>query len=134
MTNEPTPGKGLPVALIAEDDRDIRELVTAKLTAAGYRVLAYGNGPEALAATHEHRPDVALLDVMMPGISGLEILTRLQKDPATSGIPVILLTAKSQEFDINSGFAVGAADYIVKPFSPRDLVSRVNAVLKQAPA
>jgi two-component system phosphate regulon response regulator PhoB len=134
MPNEPTPEKGLPVALVAEDDRDIRELVTTKLTAAGFQVLAYGNGAEALAATHEHRPDVALLDVMMPGISGIEILTRLQKDPATSTIPVILLTAKSQEFDINTGFAIGAADYIVKPFSPRDLVSRVNAVLRQQPA
>jgi DNA-binding response OmpR family regulator len=134
MTNEPTSEQRPPVALIAEDDRDIRELVTAKLAAAGYQVLAYGNGPEALTATHEHRPDVALLDVMMPGISGLEILTRLQKDPTTRTIPVILLTAKSQEFDINSGFAVGAADYIVKPFSPRDLVSRVNAVLGRTPA
>ena len=131
MTNEPTPQKRLPVALIAEDDRDIRELVTAKLSAAGYQVLSFGNGPEALAATHKHRPDVALLDVMMPGISGIEILTRLQKDPATRDIPVILLTAKSQEFDISSGFAVGAADYIVKPFSPRDLVSRVDAVLRR---
>ena len=135
MTNEPTPDTPLPVALIAEDDRDIRELVTAKLTAAGYRVLAYSNGPAALAATQEHQPDVALLDVMMPGISGIEILTRLQKDPAyPARIPVILLTAKSQEFDIDSGFAVGAADYIVKPFSPRDLVARVNAVLGRTPA
>jgi DNA-binding response OmpR family regulator len=134
MTNEPTPSERLPVALIAEDDRDIRELVSAKLTAAGYQVLAYSNGPAALAATHQHRPDVALLDVMMPGISGIEILTKLQKDPATRDIPVILLTAKSQEFDINSGFAVGAADYIVKPFSPRELVSRVNAVLGRTPA
>ena len=134
MTNEPTPEKRLPVALIAEDDRDIRELVKAKLSAAGYQVLDYSNGPEALAATHRHRPDVALLDVMMPGISGIEILTRLQKDPGTRTIPVILLTAKSQEFDINSGFAVGAADYIVKPFSPRDLVARVNAVLGWTPA
>ena len=129
MTNEPTPDPPRPVALIAEDDRDIRELGTAKLTAAGYRVLACSNGQAALAATQEHQPDVALLDVMMPGISGIEIVTRLRKDPRTSGIPVILLTAKSQEFDISSGFAVGAADYIVKPFSPRDLVSRVNAVV-----
>jgi DNA-binding response OmpR family regulator len=134
MTNEPTPEKRLPVALIAEDDRDIRELVKAKLTAAGFQVLAFSNGPEALAAIDQHLPDVALLDVMMPGISGLEILTQLQKDAATRAIPVILLTAKSQEFDINSGFAVGAADYIVKPFSPRDLVARVNAVLGWTPA
>jgi DNA-binding response OmpR family regulator len=134
MTNEPTPEKRLPVALIAEDDRDIRELVTSKLLGAGYQVLAYGNGPAALAAAREHRPDVALLDVMMPGISGLEILTALRKDPVTESIPVILLTARSQEFDIHSGFAVGASDYIVKPFSPRDLVARVNAVLGWTPA
>jgi DNA-binding response OmpR family regulator len=134
MTNEPTPDTPRLVALIAEDDRDIRELVTAKLTAAGYRVLAYSNGPAALAATQEHQPDVALLDVMMPGLSGIEIVTQLRKDPRTSGIPVILLTAKSQEFDIDSGYAVGAADYIVKPFSPRDLVARVNAVLGRSPA
>jgi DNA-binding response OmpR family regulator len=134
MTNEPTPERRLPLALIAEDDRDIRELVTAKLTAAGYEVQAYANGPAALAAIREHRPDVALLDVMMPGISGIEILSRLQEDAVTRTIPVILLTARSQEFDIRSGFAVGAADYIVKPFSPRDLVARVNAVLRQAPA
>ena len=104
--------------------------MTAKLTGAGYHVIAYGNGPAALAAAREQRPDVALLDVMMPGISGLEILTQLQQNPATSSIPVILLTARSQEFDIDSG----AADYIVKPFSPRDLVSRVNAVLRRTPA
>ncbi|MDQ1745436.1 MAG: two-component system, OmpR family, phosphate regulon response regulator PhoB [Pseudonocardiales bacterium] len=134
MTNEPTPDNQLPVALIAEDDRDIRELVTAKLSASGYQVLSFSNGPAALAAANEHQPDVALLDVMMPGISGIEILTRLQKDPRTRSIPVILLTAKSQEFDIDSGFAVGAADYIVKPFSPRDLVARVNAVIGRTPA
>ena len=134
MTNEPTPDRQLPLALIAEDDRDIRELVTAKLTASGYQVISYSNGPAALAAVYQHQPAVALLDVMMPGISGIEILTRLQKDPRTSSIPVILLTAKSQEFDIDSGFAVGAADYIVKPFSPRDLVARVNAVIGRTPA
>jgi DNA-binding response OmpR family regulator len=134
MTNEPTSDTPPPVALIAEDDRDIRELVTAKLTASGYRVLAYSNGPAALAAALEHQPDVALLDVMMPGISGIEIVTRLRKDARTSEIPVILLTAKSQEFDIDSGYAVGAADYVVKPFSPRDLVARVNAVLGRSPA
>ncbi len=134
MTHGPTPQSGLPVALIAEDDRDIRELVTAKLAGAGYRVIAYGNGSAALTAAREQRPDVALLDVMMPGISGLEVLTELQQDPVTRTIPVILLTARSQEFDIDCGFAVGAADYIVKPFSPRELVLRVNAALGRTPA
>jgi two-component system response regulator MtrA len=132
MTNEPA--HRAPVALIAEDDRDIRELVTAKLGGAGYRVVAVGDGHAALAAAREQRPDVALLDVMMPGISGLDILRQLQDDPETSSIPVILLTARSQEFDVQTGFSIGAADYVVKPFSPRELVARVDAVVGRASA
>jgi two-component system response regulator MtrA len=132
MTNEPA--RRAPVALIAEDDRDIRELVTAKLGSAGYQVVAVGDGHAALAAAREQRPDVALLDVMMPGISGLDILRQLQDDPETSAIPVILLTARSQEFDVQTGFSIGATDYVVKPFSPRELVVRVDAVLGRTSA
>ncbi len=117
------------VALIAEDDRDIRELVAAKLGSSGYAVIAVADGTEALARLREDRPDIALLDVMMPGISGLDIITELRADPLTASIPVILLSARSQEFDVENGIAIGAADYIVKPFSPRELVLRVDAVL-----
>jgi DNA-binding response OmpR family regulator len=124
------PATGLPrVALIAEDDRDIRELVAAKLRSSGYTVIAVADGTEALTQLREQRPDVALLDVMMPGISGLDIITELRADPATASIPVILLSARSQEFDVENGIAIGAADYVVKPFSPRELVLRVDAVL-----
>jgi DNA-binding response OmpR family regulator len=117
------------VVLIAEDDSDIRELVTRKLSGAGYRAIAVSDGTAALAAIREHLPDIALLDVMMPGASGLEILMELRADQATAAIPVILLSARSQEFDVETGIASGAADYIVKPFSPRELVDRVGAVL-----
>jgi two-component system, OmpR family, phosphate regulon response regulator PhoB len=124
------PATDLPrVALIAEDDRDIRELVAAKLRSSGYTVIAVADGTEALAQLREQRPDVALLDVMMPGISGLDIITELRADPRTASIPVILLSARSQEFDVENGIAIGAADYVVKPFSPRELVLRVDAVL-----
>src|ERR1700712_912764 len=124
------PATGRPrVALVAEDDRDIAELVAAKLRSSGYQVIAVADGTEALAQLREQLPDVALLDVMMPGISGLDIITELRADPSTASIPVILLSARSQEFDVENGIAIGAADYVVKPFSPRELVLRVDAVL-----
>jgi DNA-binding response OmpR family regulator len=131
MTDAQAAGERPRVVLIAEDDRDIRELVTAKLEAAGYQVLAVVDGLQALREIREQRPDVALLDVMMPGISGLDIIATLRRDPNTATVPVILMSAKSQEFDVQSGLAQGAVDYIIKPFSPRELVSRVEAVLRR---
>lgn len=115
--------------VVADDDRDIRDLVTFKLQQAGHRVLAVENGVEALAAGREHAPDLMVLDVMMPGLSGMDVTRELRQDPTTSAIPVILLTAKAQEIDVEAGFAIGADDYVTKPFSPRELVSRVQAVL-----
>jgi DNA-binding response OmpR family regulator len=131
MTDAQAAGERPRVVLIAEDDRDIRELVTAKLEAAGYQVLAVVDGLQALREIREQRPDVALLDVMMPGISGLDIIATLRRDPSTASVPVILMSAKSQEFDVQSGLAQGAIDYVVKPFSPRELVLRVDAVLRR---
>jgi DNA-binding response OmpR family regulator len=130
MSDLPTAGNR--VVLVAEDDRDIRELVQTKLTGAGFEVLAVGDGMSALATAREHKPDVVLIDVMMPGLSGLDVVELMRADPATAAIPVILLTARSAEFDVEDGMARGAADYIVKPFSPRDLVQRINTVLAQA--
>lgn len=122
------------VALIAEDDSDIRELVAAKLSGAGFRVIAVADGTAALAAIREQIPDIALLDVMMPGTSGLEILGQLRQSPSTAMIPVILLSARSQEFDVETGIASGASDYIVKPFSPRELLERVELALERSPS
>jgi len=130
MTDEPTAGSSR-VVLIAEDDRDIRELVVTKLTGAGYRVIAVADGVSALNAIREQLPDIALLDVMMPGSSGLDVIGKLRTDDRTAAVPVILLSAKSQDFDVQTGLASGAADYIVKPFSPRELVERVEAVLRR---
>lgn len=131
MNDEPTQDPSGLVALVADDDQDIRDLVEAKLSSSGFAVIAVSDGREALAAVRRELPDVALLDVTMPGMTGLDVLSQLLEDPRTATIPVILLTAKSQEFDVQSGIAIGAADYIVKPFSPRDLVLRVCAVLDQ---
>jgi two-component system phosphate regulon response regulator PhoB len=122
----------MATVLLAEDDADIRFLVTIKLTQAGYQVRAFGDGLSAVADAREHPPDLAILDVMMPGMSGLEVCRELRGDPATANIPVIVLTALAQQADITAGFAAGADDYIVKPFSAHDFAKRVNAVLARA--
>jgi DNA-binding response OmpR family regulator len=120
--------------LLAEDDTDIRDLVTFKLRQAGYEVRAFEDGLSALASARDEVPDLALLDITMPGMSGLDVCRELRDDPATADMPIILLTARAQESDIETGFSVGADDYVVKPFSPRELVSRVQAVLARIQA
>ncbi len=124
----------MATVLLAEDDADIRFLVTFKLKKAGHEVRAFGDGLSAMADAREHPPDLAVLDIMMPGMSGLQVCRELRKDPATASVPVILLTALAQEADITAGFAAGADDYIVKPFSPRDFTMRVEAVLARVQA
>jgi DNA-binding response OmpR family regulator len=117
--------------LVADDDRDIRDLVAFKLEAAGFTVLTAGDGDDALAQVVEHHPDLAVLDVMMPGMSGTQVLQELRGRADVGATRVILLTAKAQEADVESGFSLGADDYVVKPFSPRELLSRVQAVLSR---
>jgi len=118
--------------LLAEDDADIRFLITFKLAQAGHQLRVFADGLSALADAREHAPDLAILDFMMPGMSGLEVCKELRKDPATANTPVIILTAMAAEADIAAGFAAGADDYIVKPFSPRDFAIRVQAALARA--
>ncbi len=115
--------------LVVDDAQDIRELVTFKLEQAGFEVLCEADGEAGLAAAIEGRPDVVVLDWMMPKLTGLEVCQQLRDEEATAAISVILLTSRAQEADVQRGFAAGADDYIVKPFSPRELVSRVQAVL-----
>ncbi|PBC71153.1 response regulator receiver domain-containing protein [Streptomyces sp. TLI_235] len=118
--------------LVADDDADIRDLVAYKLTQSGHQVTVVDDGLGALKAVREQTVDLALLDIRMPGMSGLDVCRELRAAPETERLPVILLTARSQEFDIETGFAAGADDYIIKPFSPRELSSRVQAVLARA--
>ena len=120
--------------VVADDDADIRELVVFKLRQDGHEIVAVGDGASAVEACQEATPDLVLLDVMMPGMSGLDACRELRADPALESVPVILLTARAQEADVEQGFNVGADDYVVKPFSPRELASRVSAVLQRARA
>lgn len=113
--------------LVVDDDPDIRELVAFKLEQMGHTVTAEADGESGLAAALATTPDLVLLDVMMPKLTGIEVCQRLREEVSTARVPVILITAKAQEVDVERGFAAGADDYIVKPFSPRELASRVEA-------
>jgi len=115
--------------VVADDDVDIRELVEFKLSTLGHDVVAVSDGAAAVDACQARRPDLAVLDVMMPGLNGYEVTRQLRADPATAAIPVILLTARVQEADVSRGFEAGADDYLRKPFSPQELRSRVQAIL-----
>jgi DNA-binding response OmpR family regulator len=118
--------------LVADDDRDIRDLISFKLGQAGFRLRVFDDGPSALAAIEADPPDLAVLDVMMPGLSGIDVLRKVRGDERLSMVRVILLTARSRAADVDAGFATGADDYMIKPFSPRELLHRVNAVLARS--
>src|SRR4051794_17012310 len=115
--------------LIAEDDEEIRELVMFKLKSAGFEVHGVSDGEAAVALAEVILPDLVILDWMMPRMNGLEACTALRKNPAFASLPIVLLTAKVQEIDIERGFSAGIDDYIVKPFSPRELLHRIEALL-----
>ncbi len=118
--------------LIIEDEASIREMVEMSLSAAGYEVLQAESGEEGFSMLNEHVPDLILLDWMLPGMSGIDFAKRIKKDPLCSEIPVIMLTARGEEEDKVRGLDSGADDFVTKPFSPRELVSRIKAVLRRA--
>ena len=120
--------------LVVEDDPDIVELLVYNLSEAQYEVRAVSTGEEALASVKGFLPAVLILDLMLPGMNGLEVCRRLKDTPATAGIPIVMLTAKGEEPDIVIGLELGADDYITKPFSPRVLVARIKAVLRRRSA
>jgi DNA-binding response OmpR family regulator len=122
----------LPRILVVDDDADIRDMLSFKLVKAGYEVHTEEDGETGLAAARELHPDLILLDWMMPRLTGPEVCRQLRDEEAAARVPVILLTAKAQEADVQRGFATGADDYISKPFSPRELMSRVQALLARA--
>lgn len=118
-----------PRVVIADDDDDIRELVAFKLSNAGYEVRTARDGVEALEAITSFAPSLAILDIMMPGLSGLDVLRRLRDGEGPEGCRVLLLTARARDAEVDAGFAAGADDYVIKPFSPRELLRRVDALL-----
>jgi two-component system phosphate regulon response regulator PhoB len=124
-------GTSVSRVLVVEDEPDIAALIAYQLTREGFRVETAGNGPEALEAVGREIPDLIVLDRMLPGISGDEVLTQLKAEPVTANIPVLVLTAKREQEDRIEGLELGADDYLTKPFSPRELVLRAQAILRR---
>lgn len=117
--------------LVVEDEADLAELVAFNLKQAGHVVATASSGATALAEIRRQRPDLVVLDVMLPDITGLEVCRRLRRDESTARLPVLMLTAKGEEVDRVVGFEVGADDYVLKPFSPRELLLRIEAILRR---
>ncbi len=122
--------------VIVEDDADIAEMIRYNVERAGYRAHVVGDGAKALQLVPREMPDLLILDLMLPGMDGLDLCRRLRAQTATAALPIIMVTAKGEEADRVVGLEMGADDYLVKPFSPRELVARVRAVLRrrEAPA
>jgi two-component system, OmpR family, alkaline phosphatase synthesis response regulator PhoP len=117
--------------LVVEDEEDILELLRHHLTREGFAVTASGSGEDAVKAVSRKAPDLVLLDLMLPGLDGLEVCRTLKKDPKTASIPIVMVTAKGEESDVVAGLEMGADDYITKPFSMKVLIARVRAVLRR---
>ena len=117
--------------LIAEDERDIRDLVAFTLRFAGHEVVAVGNGEEAVEAARKEKPDLILMDVRMPRMTGYEACEHMKADPELKDIPVVFLSAKGQDSEIRTGLNAGAAEYLLKPFAPVELTQRVGELLVQ---
>jgi CheY-like chemotaxis protein len=120
--------------LIAEDERDIRDLIVFTLTYGKHEVVAVSNGEEVLETARREQPHLILLDVRMPRMTGYEACRRLKADPTLRHIPVVFLSAKGQEAEVQTGLEAGAAEYILKPFSPEQLNKRIADLLKSLPA
>jgi DNA-binding response OmpR family regulator len=119
-------------ALVIEDEPDIVRLLAHYLEQSGYRVRTETTGPAGLRAAIERVPDVIILDVMLPGLDGHEVCRRLRSDPATAAVPILMLTARGEESDKVRGLEIGADDYVTKPFSPKEVVARVKALLRRS--
>ena len=118
--------------LVVEDERDIADLVRYHVEKAGMRVVHAADGGTALRLARAELPDVVILDLMLPGLDGLEVCRQLRREAATRRLPIIMLTARGEEVDRVVGLELGADDYVVKPFSPRELIARIGAVLRRA--
>ncbi|MCI0475236.1 MAG: response regulator [Anaerolineales bacterium] len=117
--------------LVADDDPFIRQLVVFTLKTRGYEILEASNGAAALALARQTQPDLVVLDVLMPEMTGLQVTKTLSQDPATAHIPIVILSANAQQSDIDAGLASGAVAYLVKPFEPKILAERVAEILER---
>jgi two-component system alkaline phosphatase synthesis response regulator PhoP len=127
----PVPPARAGRVLVVEDEQDVAELIRYNLTKEGYEVRVVGNGVDGLKQARESQPVMILLDIMVPQLNGWEVCRRLKQDPDTRGIPVIMVTGRVEEGDKVLGFEMGADDYVTKPFSPRELLARIRAVLRR---
>lgn len=132
MSTESGLGMKQPNVLVVDDEAAIRDMIRFALEQSDMQVRSAANAHDALLSINEERPDIILMDWMMPGVSGLELTRRLRKDSFTSEIPIIMLTAKVTEDDKVAGLEAGTDDYVVKPFSPRELLARIRAVLRRS--
>ena len=130
MTSPPATGTGERI-LVVDDEADIVALIAYHLVKAGYRVSTAATGPDALTAARQERPALIILDLMLPGISGYDVLEQLRAQPPTRDVAVLLLSARREEQDRIRGLSLGADDYLTKPFSPQELVLRVGAILRR---
>ncbi len=121
----------MPRILVAEDEKDIRELIAFTLRFAGFDVLLASNGAEAVEVAEAERPDLVILDVRMPKMSGYEACRRLKENPQTASLPVVFLSAKGQDSEIQQGLESGAEEYILKPFAPDELIQQVRDILSR---
>ena len=128
ITRPPT----APCIVVVDDDEDIRDLVAIKLRAAGYRTLTAPDGDAALDLAVRERPDLMILDVSMPGMDGLAVCAQVHRQHGLADVPVLILSARAMPYDIDLGLAVGADDYLTKPFSPNELLTRVHTLLNAA--
>jgi DNA-binding response OmpR family regulator len=123
---------GRSTILVVDDEKDLVDLIAYNLTRNGYRVLTADSGDQALAIARRDRPDLVVLDLMLPGTSGTEVARQLRADSRTAHLPIVMLTAKSEETDVIVGLTLGADDYVTKPFSMKILLARLNTVLRRA--
>lgn len=119
--------------VVIEDEQDILDIITYNLEREGFKVFTAKDGNSGLSMVRKEDPNLVILDLMLPGIDGIEVCRRLKNDSLTSSIPVIMLTAKSEESDVVLGLGIGADDYLTKPFSTKELIARVKAVLRRGP-
>jgi DNA-binding response OmpR family regulator len=122
-------GISTPIVLVADDSRTVLSMVTSRLERRGYEVVTAANGEDALQLARRRVPTLVILDVEMPGIDGLEVTRRLRAEPATSEVPIVLLTSLDEEMAVVAGFAAGATGYITKPFSPQELEDQIDGIL-----
>jgi len=119
------------IILVVEDEEDILELIRYNLSREGYGILGVTTGEEGLRIAGQKKPDLIILDLMLPGIDGLDVCRQLKEDPHSKEIPIVMVTAKGEESDIVTGLELGAEDYITKPFSPKVLIARIRSILRR---